>query len=126
MKRIGYLIVLCIVLFNCGSDNGGDPVIITPPSNEKPVAVNDDVTGVEDTVLIIGGLLNNDTVITGSRITSIDTNSSNGASIVDNRNGTFSYMPLPSFVGSDSFNYTLCDNDVTPRLFYGNSDHHYK
>lgn len=106
--------VLCLVLFNCGSDGGGDPVIITPPANEKPVAVNDDVTAIEDTVLIIGGLLNNDTVITGSRITSIDTNSANGASIVDNRNGTFSYTPLPSFVGSDSFNYTLCDNDATP------------
>ena len=114
MKRIGYLIVLSFMLFNCSNDNGNGGEVIKPPVDEVPVAVNDAIFATEDTELIISGLLDNDTVITGARITSFDANSSNGVSIVDNRNGTYSYIPPAGFVGVDTFNYTLCDNDDSP------------
>tara|TARA_R110002073_G_scaffold279026_1_gene442983 strand:+ start:246481 stop:247833 length:1353 start_codon:yes stop_codon:yes gene_type:complete len=114
MKKILYLIVISALVLACGGDSGGDGPIVQPPVNEKPIAVNDIATGIEDTELILSDLLSNDTVITGARITSIDNTSTKNGSIVDNRNGTYSYNPPPSFVGEDSFSYTLCDSDTTP------------
>ena len=114
MKKIFSLINICLLIYSCsnGGDNG--TIIELPIINEKPVAVDDAISAVEDTELILADLLSNDTVISGSRITSIDTKSSNNGSIVDNRNGTYSYNSPPGFVGEDTFNYTLCDNDTTP------------
>jgi len=112
MKRGLFLTVISLFLFGCNSDSG---TIEPPPvNNEKPVAIDDISNTIEDNELVLGDLLSNDTVITGARITSIDTSSSKGGNIVDNRNGTYSYMPPSSFVGEDSFTYTLCDNDTTP------------
>ena len=105
--------MLSLMLYSCSNESGADQ-IIQPPNNEKPVAVDDVMTAIEDAELVLADLLSNDTVITGARITSIDTNSSNNGSIVDNRNGTYSYNPPAGFVGEDTFNYTLCDNDSTP------------
>ena len=36
---------------------------------------------------------------------------SNGATVVINADGTFTYTPPTGFVGPDSFNYTLLDDD---------------
>jgi len=113
MKRVIYILILSVVFFNCSNNNGDDPIIKPPVENEKPVAVDDNGTTIEDDQLIIN-LLSNDTVITGASITSIDQTTANGATIVDNRNGTYTYSPVISFVGTDTFNYTLCDNDATP------------
>lgn len=114
MKKNLFLVIVSIIILACGGDSGGDGPVIQPPVNEKPVAVNDTATGVEDTELILSDLLSNDTVITGARITSIDATSSKDGTIVDNRNGTYSYNPPTGFVGEDTFNYILCDNDPSP------------
>ena len=112
MKRVLVIFILSIIFFNCSNDSGGG--MVTPPvENLKPVAVADTGTTIEDEQLNIN-VLSNDTVITGSSVTSFDANSANGGSVVENRDGTFTYTPAPNFVGSDTFNYTLCDNDPTP------------
>ena len=114
MKRIVFLVVLSLVLNSCSESSGSGTIIPPPVINEKPIAVDDAVTTVEEEELVLADLLSNDTVITGSRITSTDLTSANNGSIVDNRNGTYSYTPPSGFVGEDTFNYTLCDNDATP------------
>ena len=112
MKKILGLLVISVIFLNCSNDGNG--TMEKPPvENLKPVAVADSDTTIEDTDLSIN-LLSNDTVISGSRITSFDANSANGGTVVENRDGTFTYSPADNFVGTDTFTYTLCDNDPTP------------
>ena len=112
MKNFIYFFLALIIVSCSTEDGGGSPEKPTPPvSQEKPVAVDDSVETTEDEELIISTLLNNDTVITGSRITSIDVETSNGGSITDNRNGSYTYIPKADFVGEDTFTYNLCDQD---------------
>ncbi|MDX1761440.1 MAG: endonuclease, partial [Christiangramia sp.] len=76
-----------------------------------PVA-NDDEVVVGNTIskFVISNLLENDTVIDDAIIASVnDDNSSGSASL--NEDGTVSYSPNTGFEGTDSFTYTLCDDD---------------
>jgi len=114
MKRIIFLVILSLVINGCSESSGSGTIVPPPVDNEKPVAVDDIVNTIEDDELVLADLLSNDTVITGARITSFDASSTKGGTIVDNRNGTYSYVPPSSFVGQDSFTYTLCDNDTNP------------
>lgn len=110
MKKFIFLI-LGLIILSCSTDDGGGttPIKPEPPVAEKPVAVDDSVESKEDEELVISTLLNNDTVVTGSRITSIDTETTMGGTITDNRNGSYTYVPKADFVGTDSFTYKLCD-----------------
>lgn len=111
MKKLFYLFGFILLLANCGSDNGGS---ITPPKEEvkKPVAVNDTFNAVEDEALIISSLLSNDKDISNARISSIDATSANSGTIEDNRNGNYTYVPAKSYVGTDTFKYTICDSST--------------
>jgi len=111
MKKFIY-IFLVLIIVSCSPDNGGTKEKPTPPiSKEKPVAVDDSVETTEDEELVISILLNNDTVVTGSRITTIASNSDKAGTITDNRNGSYTYVPMADFVGEDTFTYKLCDQD---------------
>lgn len=103
-----------VLFVNCGGDSGNGTMVKPPVENEKPVAVDDAITTVEDEELIITQLLINDTVNAGASITSFDNTSAEGATIVDNRDGSYTYTPVKAYVGTDTFSYTLCDNDATP------------
>ena len=73
MKKI-FILLLSFLFITC-SKSGNDDPIITPPVIEddgKPTAVDDSFDSIEDTEYIIEGILNNDTVIDFSLITSFD------------------------------------------------------
>ena len=55
--------------------------------------------------------MDNDKFPEGTIINSYDETSLSGGEIVDNRNGSFTYTPKNSFVGEDSFSYTICDTE---------------
>ncbi len=115
MKRFLLLFILSIALTNCSGGGGGDdgPSPNPDPVDDgKPIAVNDNAVTVEDIEVAISNLLQNDTVLDNAIITSFDATSANGGTIVDNRNGSYGYTPPTSFVGDDTFNYTLCDDDI--------------
>jgi len=116
MKRFLLLFVFSLVLSNCSSGGGDDGPASNPnPVDDgKPIAVNDNAATVEDmeVAISISHLLQNDTVLDNAIITSFDTTSANGGTIVDNRNGSYGYTPPTSFVGDDTFSYTLCDDDA--------------
>ena len=111
MKKIFYLLI--VLLFITCSKSGNDSPVITPPPTDdgKPTAVADSYNAIEDNEYIIEGMLDNDTVLDFSTIKSFELVTSNGGSVVDNRDGTYTYTPTKGFVGTDTFNYTLCDND---------------
>lgn len=113
MKKIFFIIVSSILIFSCSSDNGTvdpkpDPVV------KKPLAADDKFDLVEDNDLIFSDLLANDEKGDNAKINSIDPTGSNGGKIEDNRNGTYTYTPPSGYVGTDTFKYTICDNN-TPK-----------
>jgi endonuclease I len=115
MKKV-LLLLSIIIICSCsssGSDDSSAPTPTTTP-NGVSIAVNDTANTSEDTNLIIQNLLSNDTVLDNAKITSFDVSTSNGGTIEDNRNGTYTYTPLNGFVGEDVFTYTICDNDTNP------------
>lgn len=113
MKKL-ILLFSAIIICSCsGSDDLPMPTPTpTPTDDGKPVAVEDVDTTAEDVALIFNSLLSNDTVVDNAKITSFDATSANNGTIVDNRNGTYTYTPVKGFVGEDSFTYTLCDDDT--------------
>lgn len=97
-------------MFGCTTDDGGGKTEPEPtPTKEVLVANNDEVTGKEDQDLVISGILDNDELVNGARISAVSEESENGIEITDNRDGTFTYVPADNFVGQDSFTYTICD-----------------
>jgi len=112
MKKLIFLLI-SLVFITCSKSGGDDPIITPPtPDDGKPTAVDDSFNSIEDTDFIIDGLLDNDTILDFALIKSFDQTTSNSGAITDNRDGTFSYKPPSGFVGTDTFTYTLCDNDT--------------
>ncbi|HSP84062.1 MAG TPA: Ig-like domain-containing protein, partial [Gillisia sp.] len=86
-------------------------VTLVPPVNTAPVAVNDSYTTPQNTTLNIpaAGVLSNDTDAENNSLTArLITNVTNGT-LTLNPNGSFSYVPNPGFVGTDTFVYVAND-----------------
>lgn len=99
-----------LVILGCSKDDEGGGTPPVDPGIELPVAVDDELTTSENTVLRFSGLLDNDTVHDYARISSFDAETTEGGTVVDNRDGTYTYTPPTNFVGEDIFEYTMCDN----------------
>ncbi len=87
-------------------------VTIVVVDKGNPEAVDDSYNTGVNTALTISSYLDNDTIIDGAIIDSIDSSSTTG-SVVLNSDGTISYTPQTNFKGTDTFTYTICDNDAT-------------
>ncbi|WP_298494438.1 Ig-like domain-containing protein [uncultured Algibacter sp.] len=86
-------------------------VTVTVSDTGNPVAENDTFEVTENTTTIFTTLLDNDTIVDGAILTSIDATSSTGIVILNN-DSTVSYTAMNGFSGEDTFTYTLCDNDA--------------
>ncbi|GGK37097.1 MULTISPECIES: Ig-like domain-containing protein [Flavobacteriaceae] len=87
-------------------------VVVNDQGN--PIAVNDAVLIAEGTTTstLINAIGNDNTQDnTNYLIGSLVYSSGNGATITDNDNGTFGYIPAVGFSGTDTFTYTICDDD---------------
>ncbi|WP_197017698.1 endonuclease [Tenacibaculum sp. 47A_GOM-205m] len=102
MKKIIGLIAMLALFVNCG---GSDSEVI-PPKEEKVVAVNDSYEVTEDIASELN-FLSNDTYTQGSIEVSFPTTSNENGIIVQTNN-KITYTPAKSFVGADSFTYTIC------------------
>ena len=115
LHRSTFCFLFAAAVFGCSKDDGsGTPPVEPPVEEEVPVAVDDEFTTTENSELTIEGLMNNDTVFDYGRIAEIDSETAEGGTVVDNRDGTFTYTPPEDFIGNDSFEYTLCDNENPP------------
>ncbi len=93
--------------------NNTDSETTTVRANTPPQAVDDMVTTDEDTAVTTGNVLANDTDPDGDTlsVSSADSSSAQGGSVVNNGDGTFTYTPPAGFDGSDSFSYTVSDGN---------------
>ncbi|MGY8871988.1 MAG: LamG-like jellyroll fold domain-containing protein, partial [Pseudomonadales bacterium] len=82
---------------------------ITVTSNSTPVANADSVSTVENSALIISPLTN-DTDTENDTLSIIDFTQPTNGTVVNNNNGTFTYTPDTSYVGTDSFDYVISDS----------------
>ena len=110
MKKILFFMAILAILGCSKDDEGGVQPPEKPAVAELPVAVDDELSTSENTSLKFSGLLDNDTVYEYARITSIDSETTKEGTVVDNRDGTYTYTPNQDFMGEDTFEYTMCDN----------------
>ena len=85
------------------------------PANDPPVANDDYDTTPEDTP-VTTNVVTNDTDVDGTVVAStvaIASGPSNG-SVITNGDGTVTYTPNANFTGSDTYTYTLRDNNGAP------------
>jgi Ca2+-binding RTX toxin-like protein len=80
------------------------------PVNDNPIALNDIATTSQDTAVTVNVLTNDGDVDSGDTLTVQSvTNPANGVAVIDNGGNTVTYTPASTFVGSDSFDYTVSD-----------------
>ncbi|UTA49221.1 Ig-like domain-containing protein [Simiduia sp. 21SJ11W-1] len=79
-------------------------------NNGAPVAENDNYITGQDQTFTTGNVLANDTLVDNARIAGIDVSTTAGT-VINNGDGTFTYTPAAGFLGTDSFSYTLIDDD---------------
>jgi len=105
-------LALLALLLSC---SGGDDSSVTPepePEVDKPVAQADAYTTGENEPVTFDDLLDNDTIFAFGRVSEIDSESAQGGTVVDNRDGSFTYTPPSNFTGEDTFDYTICDAET--------------
>ena len=95
-----------------------DPLTVEDgsPRTNPPVAGDDSIAAEHDGVdIAIADLLGNDYDPDGGTLTFTGFTNPLHGTLVDNGDGTLSYVPSPGFVGQDTFTYTVSDgvaNDV--------------
>lgn len=94
------------LFMSCGKDD-------SPETKEPPVAVNDSGTTSENRAVTLF-ILQNDDLKNGATVTSFDDTSANNGTIVQGQNSDYIYTPSTNFVGTDTFSYTICDDEKEP------------
>jgi VCBS repeat-containing protein len=99
-----------------GTSNVATVTISVAPVNDAPTALPNLYTTQQGTAVTVAapGVLGNDSDIDGDAITAIlssPANTGNGT-VVLNANGSFTYTPVASFIGTDSFTYHARDGQA--------------
>jgi large repetitive protein len=110
---------VCIIICDNGTPSKCDTTILTfniGSTNDKPVATNDINTTLKNTP-VSGNVKTNDTDPNNHTLTvnSTPVVAPTNGTIVLNPNGTYTYAPNPTFVGTETIKYQICDNG-TPSL----------
>jgi len=95
------------------ADNTDSENTVVIKENTPPQAVGDMVATDEDTAVTTSNVLANDTDADSDplSISGADTKSSRGGKVVEKSDGIFIYTPPVDFNGTDSFNYTVSDDN---------------
>ncbi|MFV0527048.1 MAG: beta strand repeat-containing protein, partial [Acidimicrobiales bacterium] len=84
-------------------------IIATDDAN--PVPVDDSGATPDDLTSTTVGWQSNDNLVDWGNLTGVESNSVGGGTVMDNGDGTFTYIPAPGFHGTDTFDYEVCDAD---------------
>jgi len=87
------------------------PVPTIPVDNQSPVAVDDTPNTPQDQSVVIDVLENDkdDSLLNPGSVVVVT--EPNQGTVVNNQNGTLTYTPNSEYIGSDSFSYTVQDQD---------------
>ena len=81
------------------------------PENDAPVAVADFETTTEDTAVTVDLLANDSDPDVGDTLTVIGISGSVDGSVINNSDGTMTFVPDSNFTGSTTVTYTIADSD---------------
>ncbi len=99
----------------CLSDWKSKQIEVIEFPNNAPVAVLDSYTMNQGGGSVSSNIISNDTDADGDELSlTPDTFSSENGTIVFNASGNFVYTPNPDFVGTETFNYEVCDDAFMP------------
>jgi len=84
--------------------------LIVKPVKDAPVAVNDSVSTLQDTPIIIN-VLENDSDVDDEVLAISNVGNAVNGSIKKNNDNTITYIPNTGFSGNDSFSYTISDSN---------------
>ncbi len=86
--------------------------------NDPPVALSDNYTVTEDSSLNITapGVLGNDSDADGNSLTAILISGPSHGTLLLNPNGSFTYTPIPDYIGLDSFSYRANDGTTNSEI----------
>ncbi len=86
-------------------------IITVLPGNKPPVA-QDDVNNTIVDIPVSGNVIPNDTDPDGDPLTvkTIPVSTPDNGSVVLNPDGSYTYTPDPGFIGTDTFEYEVCDS----------------
>jgi len=113
MKKIFfYCFTACLVFVSCSKD---ETIIDNKDKEEiivnKPIAIEDTYSTLQNTPFLIQDILENDTIFEFARIESFDEETTENGHVESRGNNNYLYTPpSPDFIGTDSFTYTICDN----------------
>ncbi|MGD9549317.1 MAG: Ig-like domain-containing protein [Candidatus Krumholzibacteriia bacterium] len=88
--------------------------VVAPTANVPPVAVDDNASTPRNTAVVINVIANDtdaDGTIDPASVALTSTITSRGGSVANNNNGTVTFTPKNGFRGTDTFTYTVNDND---------------
>ncbi len=105
---------LCVEV--CDDAGGCDTtmvLMIMSPVNDPPLAVDDNVIGLEDTPLIVDVQINDSDIEGDEFTTSIIGTSTQGVSSIVIDGDSITYTPPNDFVGVDTITYKICDSNNT-------------
>ena len=107
MKNI-YLssLVFAVILFSCQDDD----VAIVELDPASPIENNGNTILPNESLTF--NLLENDAIEEDAEIIYVDENTVEGAKLVLNSDGTYTYTPEEDFIGEDSFSYTICSDGI--------------
>lgn len=94
-----------------GTDTAIVEVTVTP-LNDAPLAHDDNTSTAEDTLVTISVLDNDSDPDDGDTLTVSATSTPGDGSAVINADQTVLYTPNADYSGTDSFTYTVCDQDL--------------
>ncbi|SFJ63362.1 SprB repeat-containing protein, partial [Olleya namhaensis] len=87
-------------------------VTVQPTDSPNTTNANDDAYFTTPTTDLVANVLVNDNDIEGdTQIVTANTDPTNGIVTIE-ENGDFTYTPNPGFSGTDSFTYTICDDNA--------------
>lgn len=98
---------------NDGTEDGNlaTVTLTVEPENDAPVAVDDDFSGDEDSV-ITGNVLANDSDVDGDALTAMLIGDVAHGTLDLNADGSFTYTPHADYNGTDSFTYKANDGTL--------------
>ncbi len=107
MKKILSILSALILLVSCVVDNVGNNELLFTPK------VVDDYFSVQknsELTITLEDVLKNDEVQQKTAFVSFDTTTSKGGTLTGNKKGSYIYVPKKDFVGTDTFEYTVCND----------------
>ncbi len=97
------------------SDGNGETdnttvTIVVAAINDPPIAVNDTTITNEDQPITLNVTIN-DTDIEGDPLQVVIVTQGGNGSVINNNNGTLTYVPFANYSGIDTFTYTITDGN---------------